>query len=68
MLQVHSLPVPPPEDEGITELTLFLDQETLLQTGSILRDAKGELIAEYWFSDLVLNPEFTVKQFRREGV
>jgi hypothetical protein len=49
----------------IHELTIFIDDETWLQTGSILRDAKGELIAEYFFRNIRLNPAFNPKQFTR---
>jgi hypothetical protein len=61
-------PYHPPEDEGINELTLYIDTEMLLQTGSVLRDTKGELIAEYFFADVRLNPEFKENQFKKAGL
>lgn len=54
---------PPEEKEGLNELTIYIDQATLFQVGSILRDAKGEFIAEYFFRDIELNPTFDEKQF-----
>ena len=39
---------------------------TLLQAGSLLRDSDGNIIAEYFFRDVELNPEFDEKQFTRD--
>ena len=61
-------PYDPPEDEGLNELTLYIDQETWLQVGSVLRDAQGEMIAEYYFRDIKLNPEFHKDQFTRAAL
>lgn len=61
-------PYDPPEEEGVNELTLYIDQETLLQTGSILKDAAGQVVAEYYFTDIELNPEFGPDQFREKAL
>jgi hypothetical protein len=58
-------PYEPLEEEGVNELTIYIDTETWLQVGSELRDLKGELIAEYYFRDIKLNPEFKSNQFQR---
>jgi hypothetical protein len=55
-----------PEEDGVTEYTTCIDKETWLQTGSILKGADGQLIAEYYFRDLELNPTFKPKHFTRE--
>ncbi len=55
----------PAEEDGIEHFTFYIDQETWLQVGSILKDAKGDIIAEYFFRDIQLNPTFTAKQFTR---
>jgi len=52
----------PPEEDGLTEITLYIDAETWFQVGSVLK-AKDELIAYYWFRDIKLNPSFDPKQF-----
>jgi hypothetical protein len=57
-----------PEKDGVTELTLYIDTETLLQVGSVLRDAQGELVGEYFFSDIRLNPTFRPDQFERAAL
>jgi hypothetical protein len=56
-------PQVPPEAEGINDLTVYIDLETHMQVGSVLRDTKGELIAEYFFRDIELNPTYSDKQF-----
>ena len=58
-------PYTPLEDDELNELTLYIDTETMLQTGSVLRNIHDELIAEYWFRDVKLNPEFKKEQFTR---
>jgi hypothetical protein len=54
-----------PEEEGLTELTVFFDAETLLHVGSIL-NAGDDLIAYYYFKDLALNPKFEPGHFSVE--
>jgi hypothetical protein len=61
-------PYVPLEEDALNELTVYIDTETLLQTGSVLRDAKGELLAEYWFREVDLNPTFKDNQFQRSGL
>lgn len=60
-------PYEPPEEDGVNELTLYVDRETGLQVGSVLRDVEGCLIGEYFFRDITLNPTFPPDQFRRAG-
>jgi hypothetical protein len=61
-------PYEPPEEDGVNELTVYIDRENWLQVGSVLRDADGQLIGEYFFSDIQLNPEFSEAQFTRDSV
>ena len=58
-------PYNPPENgkEMLNELTVYIDRATLLQVGSILKDVNGELIADYFFRDIEVNPTFETKQF-----
>jgi hypothetical protein len=58
----------PPEEEGVYELLFYIDVETWLQSGSVLKDTKGELIAEYYFRDIKLNPQFGPNQFTRKAM
>ena len=51
--------------ENLNELTIYIDTETLMQIRSILRNSKGELIADYYFHDIELNPKFDEGQFTR---
>jgi hypothetical protein len=61
-------PYVPLEEEGVNELTIFIDQDTGMQLGSVLKDDKGELIASYFFADIQVNPEFKTNQFQRSGL
>jgi hypothetical protein len=57
-----------PEEDGITSATFYFDKVTWLQVGSTLKNAEGELIAEYWFADVKLNPDFKPDTFVRDAV
>ena len=54
-----------PEADGITELTIYVDKETWLQVGSVLKGEEGKVIAEYYFRDIKLNPDFNPDQFTK---
>ncbi len=58
-----------PEDiDGVTEATFYFDKETWLQVGSTLKNADGQLLGEYFFTDIELNPDFKAVTFTREGL
>lgn len=57
-----------PEADGITEYTGYIDKETWLQVGSVLKGDEGKLIGEYYFRDIKLNPEFKEGQFTRAAL
>ena len=57
-----------PEDGGVTESTFYYDKETWLQVGSTLKGADGQLVGEYFFNDIELNPDFKADTFTREAV
>jgi hypothetical protein len=57
-----------PEDDGVSELTTYIDKETWLQVGSLLKGADNEVIGEYFFRDVRLNPEFKKDTFTREAL
>ena len=58
-----------PEDiDGVTEATFYFDKETWLQVGSTLKGADGQLLGEYFFKDIELNPDFKADTFTREAV
>lgn len=61
-------PYVPPEDDGVAEFTFYIDPETLLQVGSILKDVNGELVAEYFFANVELNPTFSPTQFTKKSM
>lgn len=51
-----------PEEDGLTSVTALIDTETHLLVGAILR-IKDDLLAEYYYADLKLNPKFKVDHF-----
>jgi hypothetical protein len=57
-----------PEGDGVTDLTIYIDKETWLQVGSVLKGEGGKIIASYYFRDIQLNPEFPPKQFTRAAL
>jgi hypothetical protein len=57
-----------PEEDGVTDVTIFIDKENWLQVGSILKGSDGKLIGEYFFRDLHINPEFKPNQFKRSAL
>jgi hypothetical protein len=50
------------------ETTLYFDRETWLQVGSVLKGKDGEVIGEYLFRDVHLNPTFKDDPFSRKAV
>ena len=54
--------------EKLNELTIYIDTQTRLQVGSVLKDTDGKLIAEYFFRDIELNPTFDEKQFTMDSL
>ena len=61
-------PYAPLEEDRINKLTIWIDCDALLQVGSELIDADGNLIAEYYFGDIELNPTFDENQFTRKAL
>lgn len=57
-----------PEEDGIVEYTTYIDKETWLQVGSILKGAEGQLLGEYFFRDIKLNPKLDEDTFTRKGL
>jgi hypothetical protein len=57
-----------PEEDGVTEVTIYIDKENWLQVGSVLKGEGGKLIGEYMFRDLRINPEFKPNQFKRSAL
>jgi hypothetical protein len=57
-----------PEADGVMELTVYIDKETWLQVGSVLKDGEGKVIGAYYFRDVQLNPELKPEQFTRDAL
>jgi hypothetical protein len=59
---------PKPEEDGVTDLTIYIDKETWLQVGSVLKADKVQYIAQYYFRDIKLNPELKPEALSREAL
>jgi hypothetical protein len=57
-----------PEEDGITELTIYVDKETWLQVGSELKGKENQWIAKYYFRDIRINPEIKDEMFKAEAL
>jgi hypothetical protein len=57
-----------PENDGVMELTLYIDKETWLQVGSVVKARDNKLLGEYYFRDIHINPEFKPDQFKRSAL
>jgi hypothetical protein len=58
----------PEERDGVMELTIYVDKETWMQTGALLKDRDGRILGEYWFRDVDLNPKFDDDTFTRKSL
>jgi hypothetical protein len=56
------------EEDAISELTIYVDTETWLQVGSIIKGSEGQLIGEYFFRNVHLNPQLPPDTFTPEGL
>lgn len=57
-----------PENEGITESTLIIDKNSWLQVGTILKGRENQLIGDYFFRDLKINPDLPDNTFSRDAL
>jgi Protein of unknown function (DUF1571) len=58
----------PEEDDGVAEVVVYIDCETLLQVGTIVKNERAELLATYYFKDIRLNPTFEPGRFEAAAV
>jgi hypothetical protein len=57
-----------PENDGVTQLTIYVDKETWLQVGSTLKGEESKLIGEYFFRDISINPKSDPELFHRQAL
>jgi hypothetical protein len=58
----------PEPENGVTETTVYIDKENRFQVGTVLKGPDGELVGCYFYTDIVLNPEFAADQFEPGAV
>lgn len=56
-----------PEEDGLTQVTIQFDPDTLLQVGAVLM-AENELIGRYHFADVRLNVRIPAERFSPDGL
>lgn len=59
---------PRPEEDGISDLTIWIDAETRQQVRSVMFDNRGKLLGSYSFSDIRINPDWPANTFKRTGL
>jgi hypothetical protein len=52
-----------PDDTGVMEGTAYIDKESWMQVGSVLKGQQGKLLGEYLFRNIQLNPQIKANQF-----
>ena len=55
---------PDPDDPAIRSETVWIDPKTRQLVGNRLMDARGGVIAEYWYNKLVNNPNLPADRFK----
>jgi hypothetical protein len=51
-------------ESGVAASTIYIDRDTWLQVGSVLTGKDGQLVGQYFFRDIHINPTFNVEQFK----
>lgn len=57
-----------PEADGVKDIVLYVDTETWLQVGNVLKDEDGVLVGAYYFRDFKFNPDFPKDAFQRSAL
>jgi Protein of unknown function (DUF1571) len=53
----------PEGSDGVQDVIVYIDCETLLLVGSIVKGEQGKLLGEYFFREINLHPTFDAAQF-----
>jgi hypothetical protein len=57
-----------PEGDGVLEQMIWVDKETWLQIGTVVKGEGGQLMGAYYYRDIQLNPEIKSEQFQRAAL
>lgn len=58
----------PEQPDNITDLVIYIDAQTWLQTGSILKNSHGQLVGSYFFEPVEINPKLDAARFTPAGL
>jgi hypothetical protein len=56
------------ENQGILEVTIYIDKETWRQVRTVLKGEDNMLLGDYVYRDIRINPQFKPNQFQRSAV
>jgi hypothetical protein len=57
-----------PDEEGVTDVILYIDKDSWLQVGTVLKNEEGKLVGEYMFRDIHINPQFKPDHFEASAL
>jgi len=57
-----------PDDDGVADLTIWIDAETWYQVGILAKTREGEIVGEYYFHDIEKIDQFGPDQFTRKAL
>jgi Protein of unknown function (DUF1571) len=58
----------PEEKERITGLTVYIDKDSWLQVGTVIKAERGQFIGSYYFSDIRINPDLPAGTFSPDAL
>lgn len=58
----------PEEEERINGLTIYVDKDSWLQVGTIIKGEDNQFIGSYYFRDIKFNPDFPANTFTPQGL
>lgn len=57
-----------PREKGVTDIEAYLDKDSWLQIGTVLKSGTGDVVGDYFFTDLQINPEIRADQFEKTAL
>jgi hypothetical protein len=58
----------PGENEGILEVTAYIDKESWRQVRTVLKGEDNKLLGDYVYRNIRINPQFKANQFQRSAL
>ncbi len=58
----------PEDNDRVTGLTIYIDKESWLQVGSVIKGDSNQFIGSYYFNDVKINPDFPADTFTPDAL